>query len=81
MNKYLLDQLDNFDHTKCLFSSQLIDEDFLVELRKCSDLFVNSQIKSIHRSLYYRDIYYHDYAVQDKITKSRKKCIDKWPGH
>jgi len=78
VKEHLFDVLDNFDNRLCLFSSDVIEEKFLKKLRKCSDIFVDSQINSINRSLYYRDIYYHDYSVQDNITKKRKKNINKW---
>lgn len=70
--------LNNFNVNYSIFPQSNIPDDFINELYQCSSIFVENQIKSICRTLYYRYKYYVDYDNQDIISENREKSIEKW---
>ena len=66
------------DFTPDISIFKKIPSQFIKELERCSSLFVNRQIDSINRSLYYRYLYYDDYDMQKEVTNQREKSIEKW---
>ena len=76
--KTMYDILDNFDVNRSIVPKNLIPTLFLEKLIECSNLFVEKQMCSINRSLYYRYKYYNDYNEQDRISAHRDHVIENW---
>lgn len=66
----------NYDVNGSIFD--IINPNFMNNLSKISDSLSDKQINSIKRSLYLRDIYYHDYDIQNELSVEKEECNNKW---
>ena len=74
----LLEMMNNFDHEKSLVSKEIMPKNFIKELETCSKLFVESQIKSIQNSLYYRYNYLDNLNNQKIVSNLRENKNIEW---
>jgi len=71
--------LNNFNVKESIFPIDAINKTgFLADLYNCSWGFVDHQVRSINRSLYYRYIYYYDYQVQEIVSQIRYNVTNEW---
>lgn len=70
--------LNNFSHNESILPINMISIDFINDLEKCSNLFVDNQIKSIELNLWYYDRFYFDHNIQYDISHQRNELTNNW---